>query len=1411
MLESWKSQLADLPTLQLPTDHPRPPASSFRGATYSFELPQALSAELIALSRRSSVTLFMTLLAAFQVLLARYSGQDDIVVGTTIANRTRAETEPLIGCFINTLVLRSSLAAHPSFLELLARVREMALQAYAHQDLPFESLVEHVQPERDLSRQPLFQVLFELQNAPVADLALADLRARPLAIEHGAAKFDLSLSLTETDAGLSAVLVYATDLFVATTIERMVGHFQTLLAGIVADPAQRIATLPLLTDAEWHELVVARNASAQLYPRDAAYPQLFAAQVARSPDAIAAVCADAHISYRALAQRADLLARFLQQRGVARGDRVGICLDRSFAMLIGLLGIFQVGAAFVPIDPAFPPERRDFILQDAQVKLLLVAAQDEGRRTEDEGADSSFVVRHSSFVNPQMVAPDAEWASIAREAASAPPCCASVGGSDLAYVIYTSGSTGTPKGVLVPHSGLLNYLIWCLDAYTVREGRGAPVHASIAADAIFPSLFAPLLVGTSVVVIPEPQPLDTLAALLDSVGRFSTIKITPSQLEVLNQLLPASAARAAVRTLVVGAEAVHGEVLQLWQSHAPETIILNEYGPTETVVGCSSYRVSGPIAGAVPIGLPSANMHFYVLDAQMQPVPLGVVGELYIGGDGVAWGYQGRPGLTAERFVPNPFGTMNEERGTMNEARQVSSFLVPRSSFGTRLYKTGDLVRYLDERAANIVFLGRADDQVKLRGYRVEPGEVAAVLGQHPSVRETVVLAREDGGGDRRLVAYVVTTNDHRRGAIYCAPTTDGVPTPDPRPLIPALRSFLAERLPEYMVPSAFVLLDAMPLAPHGKVDRKALPAPERSRPALDETFDAPRTPIAELLANIWAEVLGLDRVGEHDNFFVLGGHSLLATQVMSRVQAAFQVSLSLRSLFAAPTVAGLAEQILLARHDTPDVIPPLQPVPRDAALPLSFAQQRLWFLDQLQPDSSVYNVPAAVRLSGALDLVALQRSLDAITARHETLRTTFALVDRQPVQVIAPADAAGAVAPQLLLYDLRSLPAPEREAAALELAGHAARRPFDLARGPLLRMLVIAMAEQQHIALLTAHHIVADGWSMNVFLQELATCYDAFASGQEQLAALPALPVQYADFAVWQRAWLQGAALEAQLAYWQRQLADLPTLALPTDRPRPAVPSLAGADQPFALGPALSAELTALSRRAGATLFMTLLAAWQLLLAHISGQHDIVVGTDIANRTHVATEPLIGFFVNQLVLRTNLAGDPTFRELLERVRTVTLDAYAHQDLPFEQLVAEIQPERDLSRVPLFQVALILQNAPAQTIALPNLTMSPLEIDRGSVQFDLVLLLEESAQGLAGTLAYSTDLFDTDTISRLLAHFELLLGTIIAQPDARLHVFMEALTRAEQQQQVTKEVDFRENRLRKLKAARRKVAPELKS
>jgi len=933
-LAYWRARLAGLPVLHLPTDHPRPAITTFQGALHSFGLPPALGEGLLGLSRREGATLFMTLLAAWKLLLARYSGQDDIMVGTPIANRTRAETEPLIGFFVNTLVLRTDLAGNPSFREVLRRTRATCLEAYVHQDLPFEQVVEALQPTRDLSRNPLFQISFALQNTPGATLELPNITVHALDVDHTTAKFDLTLELTETAQGLAGRLEYRTDLFEAATIARMAVHLETLLHGIVANPAQRLADLPLLTEGERRQLLVDWNATA-VGVRDqgsgvggatveaSCIHQLFEAQAAQTPDMIALVFEDRQLTYRELNARANQLAHHLRALGVGPEVRVGLCMERSPELVIGIFGILKAGGAYVPLDPTYPPARLAFMLEDAQVRVLITHQRmDDGRWTMDDlgASDSPIVNRKSKIVNLS-----ADWPIIAQQ----PPTCPASGvtPANLAYVIYTSGSTGRPKGVLIAQQNLVQST-WTRIRFYREPFSSFLLLSSVAFDSSVVGIFWPLCQGAQLVLPPEGEQRDVsqLAATIMR-QRISHILSLPSLYALL---LEQTDQLESLRMVSVAGEACPAALIRQHQARLPQTALFNEYGPTEGTVWSSVYDCrSADAHTSVPIGHPIANTQIYLLDAHLQPVPIGVPGELYIGGSGLARGYFARPDLTAARFVPNPFAGDKETSRQADKERedvaatQDSSFVLRPSSF--RLYKTGDLARYWPD--GSIEYLGRLDQQVKLRGYRIELGEIELMLGRHPSVQETVVLAREDVPGDTRLVAYLV----QRSGIGDQGPGSDDketsrqadkenpnvslsaprLPIPDPRTLIPALRAFLKEWLPDYMVPTAFVLLESLPITPNGKVDRRALPAAGQAGSSSDGAFVAPRTALEEILAAFWAEVLRIEQVSIHDSFFDLGGQSLLATQVISRVRQAFQVKLTVSSLFMAPTVASLAGHMI--------------------------------------------------------------------------------------------------------------------------------------------------------------------------------------------------------------------------------------------------------------------------------------------------------------------------------------------------------------------------------------------------------------------------------------------------------------------------------------------------------------------
>ncbi|HEX5751790.1 MAG TPA: amino acid adenylation domain-containing protein, partial [Archangium sp.] len=1290
-LAYWRGQLAGAPPLlELPTDHPRPPVQTYRGQTLGFLLPAAQVDALKKVGQEEGATLFMTLLAAFQVLLQGYSGQDDISVGTPIAGRNRAEVEGLIGFFVNTLVLRTRLGAGLTFRELLARVRQTTLEAYAHQDVPFEKLVEELRPERHLGRSPLFQVMLVLQGAPVAELELPGATSRVLELDSGTSKFDLALAFTETPRGLEGRLEYSTDLFEPDTLTRLIGHLRTVIDGVVTDPGQRLGALPLLTVEERHQLLEALNDTGRELTRETGAHRLFERQVERTPDAPAVSSGALTLTYRELDQRANRLARVLRARGVGPETVAGLCLNNSVELVVGILATLKAGGAWVPLDPSLPTERLAFMLEDTGAPLVLTE-----RPLVERLGDSPRVVLLEALRDEEAAQP-------------AGPLDVDVDGDTLAYVIYTSGSTGRPKGTLLTHRGLCNTALAAAGAHGVKPHSRVLQFAAPGFDASVCEIFSTLLGGARLCLATrdEMMPGEPLRTVLERQA-ITHVTLTPS---VLAQLAPEG--MPALETIISAGEACTPELVSRWKR--PGRTLLNAYGPTEVTV-CATLRPD--VSAQRPtIGFPWPNVQVYVL-RDLRPVPPGVPGELFVGGVGLARGYLGRPELTAERFVPHPFS----------------------DEPGARLYRTGDLVRFLPN--GDLEYLGRADNQVKLRGFRIELGEIEAVLGRRPELQDVVVDVREETPGDKRLAAYVVARPGHE---VH----------------VGELRAFVKASLPDYMIPSAFVTLEALPLTPSGKVDRRALPAVAWS--GTGEPPATPRTPIEEAVAGLWSQVLRQEQVGLHTSFFEQGGHSLLAAQVISRVRTAFQVELPLRALFEAPTVAGLARTIEAAVRARQGLrVPPPQRMARREASPLSFAQQRLWLVEQRMPGHTLYNMPGLARLEGPLDVAALERSLGELLRRHEILRTRFSASAEGPVQTAAPAEPL-----KLALVDLSGLPEAEREAEVLKRADAEAQRPFELSQGPLLRTALLKLGEREHVLLVTMHHIASDGWSIGLLLREVAALYEAFSRGQP--TPLPELPLQYADYAVWQRGWLQGEALETLLAYWRQQLAGAPrALELPTDHPRPVVQGFRGASVPLHLGEPLSRALRELSRREGVTPFMTLLSAFQVLLSRYSGQSDLTVGSPIAGRNQTELEGLIGFFLNTLVLRARTSEGMTFRELLAQARQVTLEAYAHQDLPFEKLVEELQPERDPSRSPLFQVWFVL-NEELPALELPGLTLRPVETEIRTSQFDLILSLSEEARGFSGSLRYNSGLFEPSTAARMVEHLRTLLEGIAANPGQRL-------------------------------------------
>ena len=1352
-LAYWRERLAGAPDLlELPTDRPRPARPSFRGAARELTLPGEVADGVRGLARGTEATLFMTLLAVLQIVLGRLSGQADVVVGTAVANRRRPELEGLIGFFVNTLALRGDLSEDLPFRDFLARVVASTLEAYDHQDVPFEKVVEAVRPDRRSKESPLFQVLLTVQNAPLGTArALGDpdggaLELVPLPVEGASAKVDLTWTLSEHGGALSGTLRYRADLFDDTTAERWVRSFRTLLAAAVADPDRRIAELPALPREQRHQVLFAWSHGPGHTPghtlgqapggrggdrlasgtAPVTVVRLFEERTRRAPAATAVACGDELLSYADLDRRSRSLAGRLLDAGVEPGSVVGLATGRSTAMVVGVVGILRAGGAYLYFEPDAPGERRRSLLEDAGVRVVVATSDQAGAF---EGAGRSVVpvaAEKSSGV---------EQTGIDRPLPEIDPRAA-------AYLVYTSGSTGRPKGVVVEHRQLTVHLRGFEERLDPPSRAAYGLVQPLSVDGSKDCLFLPLVTGGSVHVLTEAETLDA-AALMARFERHpvDVLKLAPSHLAAL-LATGGDPARLLPTRLVIGGEASDTAWAVDLARRAPHCLILNNYGPTETTVGVVMHPVRpvelAPGARALPrvlpLGRPLADTRAQVLDVALRPVPVGAPGELCVGGRTVTRGYLGQPARTAERFVPDPLG------GTPGE----------------RLYRTGDLVRH--RRDGLLEFLGRVDRQLKVRGFRIEPGEIEAALTAHPSVGRAAVTGRRESG-ETRLTAYLVPAADHR---------------PEPRELV----DFLRGRLPEAMRPSAWVVLDELPRTAQGKVDLRALPEPEdRGDGSAAAGSSMPRSELEALLAEIWGELLGVEQVGVDDDFFDLGGHSLLATRLLFALQRALPVPMALEDVFLHPTVGELARAVdaRLAESSPGAAIgtapPAIEPLPRDAhgvpldRPPLSFAQQRLWFLARLEPSSTAYHSPVAVRLEGPLDPAALAAALQAVVDRHEALRTVFPTADGLPWQQVLPE-----LALPLPTIDLSRLEETRRDDAVRRLAVSEARQPFDPTTGPLLRARLVRLGPAEHVVVLARHHLVSDEWSTEVLFREVAALYGAGLRGE--LAALdfqtllPPLPIQYADFSAWQRAWLTGDMLEAEIGYWREALDGIEPVELPADRPRPTVATSRGDRRRRLLPAEIATPVRRLARREGATPFMVLAASFQALLGRLTGRTDFALGTPVANRRRPELEGLIGFFDNTLVLRGDLSGRPSFRELLARTRETALRAFAHQDLPFERLVEELQPRRDLARHPLFQVMLVMQTAPDVQPA-GDLSLTWLALETRTAKLDLTLFGGLDGDRIRLTAEHSTDLFDGTTIERWLDHLAALLAAVGEDPDRR--------------------------------------------
>ncbi|MFZ3569667.1 amino acid adenylation domain-containing protein [Streptomyces sp. BH097] len=1310
-LTDWRTVLdGATPELPLPYDRPRPEHATFRGGRVPLRLDAVEHRALVALAREAGVSPFMVLHAVLATLLQRLGGGDDIVVGTPVAGRDEEEFHDVVGFFVNTLVLRVGTGGDPGFRELLGRVREADLSAYSRQDLPFEQLVEALAPPRSLARHPLFQVMLALNNTHTPHLDLPGVRAEVLGSGGETAKFDLTWDFTELHGadgqptGVTGEVEYSAELFDESTVRRFADHFVRLLRSALASPRTRLSALEMLTKEQVH---AALDAGTRDDCADRGQElvhsvcDVLETQAAVTPGRTAVNDGHLSISFGELATDLYDVARRLVGAGVSPGDRVAVAVPRSTRQIAAVFGVLRAGAVYVPLDPSHPAERNAQILESARPVVLLT--------------ERSCAAALPASRTPALYLEDAPGTGLAETLPPDGPR-----GADPAYVLYTSGSTGRPKGVVVEHRALANLLRHHgrqLIEPAEQANNGRPLRVALTAAATFDASWDPLLwmtAGHELHLVDDRSRRDPEALVhLLHERRIDVIETTPSFLEQLRGCGLFAPGRPWPRVVALGGEPVHDK---LWRELAELSgvTVWNLYGPTETTVDSVAVRVtpgSGPAIGHAVTG-----MRARVLDSRLGPTPPGVMGELYLAGAGVARGYDGATGATADRFLADPYGAP-----------------------GSRMYRTGDLVRRRPDHSLS--FVGRTDSQVKVRGFRVETGEVEAALTAHPAVRQAVVTVRDAAGGGR-LVAWAV-------------PETGTEPT------AAGLRSFLGDRLPAYMTPSHLALVPDIPLTVHGKTDFAALPDPGA---AVQERGERPRTPQEEILCALFAECLGTDSVGRDADFFALGGHSLLATRIVNRVRSAFGVEIPVRALFEDPTPAGLARRLAGAAHGRPSL---QSRTDRPADLPLSFAQHRLWFLNRMRSDDASYNLPMAVSLRGRLDVSALRDALGDVVARHESLRTVFRDTAGRPgtpaQRILSPGEAR----PTLTVT-------PSTQDGAAQLLRTAAREGFDLARDLPLRAELLQTGVEEHVLLLTVHHIAADGWSMGPLAQDLAAAYAARATGRTP--DWTPLPVQYADYALWQRDLLGGpddpdSVHARQLAYWRDALAGAPTeLALPADRPRPDVGSGRGGSVALPLTDGDGRRLAELARREGASTFMALHAVLTALLDRYGAGEDIVVGSPVAGRTDEALAGLVGFFVNTLTLRVRTDGDPDFRALLDRARETDLAAYAHQDLPFESLVEHLAPPRSLSRHPLFQVMLSLNNAGRPALDLPGLHAAVQGVDTAAAKFDLSFNFSEQSGGqeLTGELEFARDLFDTATAQHLADSFVTLLRLAVADPDAPL-------------------------------------------
>nr|WP_237175720.1 non-ribosomal peptide synthetase [Paenibacillus xylanexedens] len=1322
--EYWKEVYSDeVPLLNLHTDYPRPKTKSYKGNSIFFTIDLDLKNRLNQLAVETGSTLYMVLLAAYNILLSKYSGQEDIVVGSPIAGRQHAKLADVMGIFVNTLAIRNYPEAQKTFEAFLQEVKQQSLSAFENQDYPFEELVDELDLPRDLGRNPIFETMFILQNMEFDVLSLGNQELKPHYLKSGTAKFDITLIAVEKDDVIQFILEYCKDLFHEETMERFHAHFKNVLEQIVDRPNAQLMDIELLTEHEKEQMLFRLNETRAKYPENKMIHELFEEQADRVPDCTALVYETQTLTYRQLNEQANSLAHVLRSKGVGPDTIIAIMMDRSLEMVVGILGILKAGAAYLPIDPAYPMDRINTMLSDSQAGQVLVTADVFNRlqQSNEDFEPGNHIVVYEHLEAERQHAGGSNLKSISRP-------------DNLAYIIYTSGSTGKPKGVMIEHRNVVRLLCNDKMMFDFSENDVWTMFHSMCFDFSVWEMYGALLYGGKLVVVPgliAKHAKDFLDLLKKE--KVTVLNQTPTafyNLAHMELLEPSS--DLSIRYVIFGGEALNPILLKDWREKYPSVKLINMYGITETTVHVTYKEItdSDVEENVSQIGSPIPTTTTFVMDKHRKLVPFGVEGELYVGGLGVSRGYLHRPELTSERFVSNPY------------------------VHGDRLYRSGDLVKMLP--SGEMQYLGRMDHQVKIRGYRIELGEIENLLFQHPSIKEVLVMDRTDKQNQFYLVAYF--TADLILGAGN-------------------VRSYLKSILPDHMIPSYFMQLDHMPVTANGKIDRKALPEPDMSKQS-DAIYEAPRNDTERMLVRIWENVLSVVSsrketdddhlaIGISDHFFELGGHSLRATTLVSRIQKEFGIMMPLKAVFEHPTIKEQAEWLRQSDKSTHRAI---EHTEKKAYYPVSSAQKRIYVLSMLEGGEQTYNMPWALSFEGPLDKAKMEKSFQMLVKRHEALRTSFDTVEGEPVQVIK--DSV-----HIELEDWTSF-ADEDEGELLERFV----RPFNLNEAPLLRLGWAKVGEKQ-LLLVDMHHIISDGVSLNVIMEELSSLYNG-----EQL---PEIEIHYKDHSEWQRKWFLSEHINEQRNYWLKSFeGDLPVLNFPTDYPRPSVQSFVGQSLEFTLSPEFTHRLHRLASDTSTTLYMVLLSAYNILLSRYTGQEDIVVGSPIAGRRHINTERMVGMFVNTLAIRNKPEGSKSYKAFLQEVKATAIQAYEHQDYPFEKLVEELNLERDMSRNPLFDTMFVLQNTETARVNLTGVEAQHVVLQNKTAKFDLTLYAIEDQEGVRIVLEYTTSLFKRETIERLYQHYVHVLGEITERPDCKLSE-ISMLSKEEQKQLL---VDFNATR-----------------